>query len=258
MSDQVVDRPSIDEFSEVQTRSVPELLEYLNHPDTDTRALVQSLARQLSSTTQKTVAEAAVQALSTDAKQDLATSVVQDLPAEAKHDLATGVVQDLPTEAKHDLATSVVHDLPTDAKRDLATGVVQDLAGAPAAQKAVAQAAVQALPTDDAKQDLATDVVQNLGSQQKQATARAVVRTLTAEQQEELVATVLGAPDRNTQRRLWFIVVGTMGAAIFLFGLMAFVLIYQGKPAEAPLALATTALGGVVGLVVTSPVRSRG
>jgi hypothetical protein len=44
-----------------------------------------------------------------------------------------------------------------------------------------------------------------------------------------------------------------MTAAIFVFGSMAFVLIYQGKAAEAPLALATTALGGVVGLVATSP-----
>jgi len=34
---------------------------------------------------------------------------------------------------------------------------------------------------------------------------------------------------------------------------MAFVLIYQKKAAEAPLALATTALGGIVGLVATSP-----
>jgi hypothetical protein len=38
-----------------------------------------------------------------------------------------------------------------------------------------------------------------------------------------------------------------------VFGAMAFLLIYQRKPAEAPLALATTALGGVVGLVATSP-----
>jgi hypothetical protein len=122
----------------------------------------------------------------------------------------------------------------------------------------VAQAAVQTLLTDEAKQDLATDVVQSLGTQQKQAAAQAVMGTLTAEQQEEVAATVLGVPDGKTQRRLWFMVVGTMGAAIFLFGVMAFVLIYQRKPAEAPLALATTALGGVVGLVVTGPVRGKG
>jgi hypothetical protein len=64
---------------------------------------------------------------------------------------------------------------------------------------------------------------------------------------------VLGVPDRRTQQILWYIVVWTMVAAIFVFGTMAFVLIYQKKAAEAPLALATTALGGVVGLIATSP-----
>jgi hypothetical protein len=61
-----------------------------------------------------------------------------------------------------------------------------------------------------------------------------VFERLTTDQQEELAAGVLGAPDRRTQRRLWFMVVGTMGAVIFIFGFMAFVLIYQKKPAEAP------------------------
>jgi uncharacterized membrane protein YbhN (UPF0104 family) len=64
---------------------------------------------------------------------------------------------------------------------------------------------------------------------------------------------VLGRPDQRTRQILWYIVAWTMAAAIFVFGAMAFVLIYQKKAAEAPLALATTALGGVVGLVATSP-----
>jgi len=48
-------------------------------------------------------------------------------------------------------------------------------------------------------------------------------------------------------------VVGTMALAVFFFGTMAFVLMYQKKGAEAPLALATTALGAIIGLVATSP-----
>jgi hypothetical protein len=36
---------------------------------------------------------------------------------------------------------------------------------------------------------------------------------------------------------------------VVTFGVLAFVLIYQRKSAEAPLALATTALGGIVGLL---------
>jgi hypothetical protein len=62
MSDQVVDHPSMDQFSEVQRQSLLEVLEHLDQPGTDITALIQSLARQLSSPSQKAVAEAAVQA----------------------------------------------------------------------------------------------------------------------------------------------------------------------------------------------------
>ena len=65
--------------------------------------------------------------------------------------------------------------------------------------------------------------------------------------------TVLGSPDRKTRQILWYLVVATLTAADFVFGSMAFVLVYQKKAAEAPLALATAALGAIVGLVATSP-----
>jgi hypothetical protein len=80
MSDQVLERPSIDQLSDVQARSV--LLDYLNRPDTDTRALIQSLSGDLSPAAHKEVAQAAFQALPTTAKQDLATEVVQNLAGE--------------------------------------------------------------------------------------------------------------------------------------------------------------------------------
>ena len=80
-----------------------------------------------------------------------------------------------------------------------------------------------------------------------------VIAALPTEQRQQLAESVLGSPDQRTRQVLWYIVIWTMAAAIFVFGAMAFVLIYQRKPAEAPLALATTALGGVVGLVATSP-----
>jgi hypothetical protein len=70
-------------------------------------------------------------------------------------------------------------------------------------------------------------------------------------------AGVLDRPDAVTQRNLWYMVVGTMALAIFVFGIMAFLLLHWGEAAEAPLALATTALGGIVGLIATSPGRSR-
>lgn len=56
---------------------------------------------------------------------------------------------------------------------------------------------------------------------------------------------------------LWYIVVSTLAAAVFVFGSMAFVPVYRKKAAEAPRALVTTALGGIVGLVATSPGRRR-
>jgi len=69
-------------------------------------------------------------------------------------------------------------------------------------------------------------------------------------------ASVLPLPDVRTQQVLWYMVVGTMAIGIFVFGTMAFLLLAWGRGAEAPLALATTALGGIVGLVATSPGRS--
>ena len=89
--------------------------------------------------------------------------------------------------------------------------------------------------------------------EQKRAAAEGVVGALSTDQRQQLAESLLGRPDRKTRQNLWYIVIWTMAAAIFVFGSMAFVLIYQKKAAEAPLALATTALGGVVGLVATSP-----
>ena len=51
---------------------------------------------------------------------------------------------------------------------------------------------------------------------------------------------------------------GSLVAVIVIFGVLSFVLIYQGKHAEATLALATTALGGIVGLISPGPSKSSG
>jgi hypothetical protein len=103
------------------------------------------------------------------------------------------------------------------------------------------------------QQDLAATVVQSLDTpEQQRAAAEGAVGALTTQQRQQLAENVLGRPDRETRQNLWYVVIWTMAAAIFVFGSMAFVLIYQKKAAEAPLALATTALGGVVGLVATS------
>jgi hypothetical protein len=123
----------------------------------------------------------------------------------------------------------------------------------PEQQRAAAERVVRALPSE-AKHDLATTVVQSLDTpEQQRAAAERVVGALPHEQRQRLVQAVLRRPDQKMRRHLWYIVISTMVAAIFVFGSMAFVLIYQGKAAETPLALATTALGGLIGLVATSP-----
>jgi hypothetical protein len=147
-------------------------------------------------------------------------------------------------------AEGAIGALSDEAKQGLAATVVQ---GLPATQQqAAAQGLIGTLP-DEAKQGLAATVVQGLPSAQQQAAAQGVLDTLSNDQRTQLAETVLGSPDRNTRKVLWYVVVSTLAAAVFVFGSMAFVLVYQKKAAEAPLALATTALGGIVGLVATSP-----
>jgi hypothetical protein len=123
----------------------------------------------------------------------------------------------------------------------------------PEQQQAAAEGVINAMPST-AKQDLAASVVKGLDTpEQQQAAAEGVINALSAKQRDQVAQGLLGNPDKKTRQVLWYMVVSTLTLAIFVFGTMAFILIYEKKPAEAPLALATTALGGVVGLVATSP-----
>lgn len=154
-----------------------------------------------------------------------------------------------------DCALMATEVLTTVEQQSLPAAVVQGLETADQ-QRAATEEVVSALPFE-AKEGLAAAVVQSLETaDQQRAAAEGVVSALPTEQKQQVydsLESTLGTPDRRTRRHLWYIVVGSMVGAIFIFGVMAFVLIYQGKAAEAPLALATTALGGVVGLVATSP-----
>jgi len=167
---------------------------------------------------------------------DLA-SVVRGLDTpEQQAAAAEGVIGAMPSEAKQDLAASVVRGLDT-----------------PEQQAAAAEGVIGAMPSE-AKQDLAASVVRGLDTpEQQKAAAEGVMSAMPVKQRQEVAQSLLGRPDKTTRQVLWYMVVSTLVLAIFVFGTMAFVLIYQKKPAEAPLALATTALGGVVGLVATSP-----
>ncbi len=179
-----------------------------------------------------------------------AQGVMNALPDAAKQDLAASVVQGLAPEQQQAAAQGVMNALPDAAKQDLAASVVQGLA--PEQQQAAAQGVMNALP-DAAKQDLAASVVQGLAPEQQQAAAQGVMNALPDAERTQVAENALGSPDKKTRQVLWYMVVLTLATAVFVFGSMAFVLVYQKKAAEAPLALATTALGGIVGLIATSP-----
>jgi hypothetical protein len=123
----------------------------------------------------------------------------------------------------------------------------------PEQKQAAPTAVIGSLPPD-IQQAMPATLVQGLDTaEQKQAAATAVIGSLPPDIQQQLANTVLGYPDRKTRQVLWYLVVSALTAAVFVFGSMAFVLVYQKKPADASLALATTALGGIIGLVATSP-----
>lgn len=127
---------------------------------------------------------------------------------------------------------------------------------APAEQRAAVLAAANTLPTA-ATPDLVRTMVGNADPATGREAVTAGLNALSPADREAAAASVLGAPDARTQRTLWLLVVGTMAGAVFVFGALTVVLLVLGKTADAPLALATTALGGIVGLVVTSPVSVR-
>jgi hypothetical protein len=119
-------------------------------------------------------------------------------------------------------------------------------------KKATAEKVIGSVDTKD-QPDILTTAIDNLPASEQKATVKKSYLALSPQDQEDLASTGLGSPDAKTRQKIWYVVVGTMAAALFVFGTMAFVLILRGDAAEAPLALATAALGGLVGLVATSP-----
>jgi hypothetical protein len=158
------------------------------------------------------------------------------------------------TDQQRQAAAAAVEGLSADSKQALVGSLVQSLGGEQ--QKQAAAAATDGLPADS-KQELVSSLVQSLGTEQQKQAATAAISGLAQEDQEDVAASILGTPDRKTRQMLWYIVIATIGGAIFVFGILTFVLVLMGKNAEGVLALATTALGGVVGLVSTSPVSGR-
>lgn len=150
---------------------------------------------------------------------------------------------------------AAVNSLPEAVATDVVGTAVRNLT--PPARRAAVMAVVHTLPMT-ATPDLVGSVVGQLDPATGRQAATAALNALSAQDRETAAAGVLGNPDPKTQRTLWLLVIGTMSGAVFLFGALTVVLLVLGKSADAPLALATTALGGIVGLVVTSPVGRQG
>ena len=185
-------------------------------------------------------------------KQPAASPVIGTLPADLQQAMPAALAQGLETpEQKGAAATAVIGSLPADLQQAIPATLVRGME-TPEQKQAAATAVIGSLPAN-LQQAMPAALVQGLETpEQKQAAATAVIGTLSADAKQQL-AGALGSPDQRTRQVLWYLVVSTLTAAVFVFGTMAFVLVYQKKAADAPLALATAALGGIIGLVATSP-----
>lgn len=202
-------------------------------PDEAQRAV--GTLRSLDPFRRTAVAEALLTQLPPQSKQELVPRMAEGLGESERRAVAEGVVAQLPAQDKQELVPHVARQLGNSEKRAAAEGVVAQM------------------PPDE-RQDLVPSLVKDLENSQKQAVVADVAGQLTNEERQE-VAEGLGLPppDVITRRYLWYMVVGILGVAIFVFGSMAFTLLAQKQPAEAPLTLATTALGAVVGLIAFGP-----
>ena len=179
---------------------------------------------------------------------DVATGLPAEQQKAAAQDIATG----LPPQAQQDLATSLGQSLESAerqkaAAQDIATGLP------PQAQQDLATSLGQSLESPERQKAAAQDIATGLPPQAQQDLATSFVKSLAPPQQTEVLETVFGPLDNETRKRILKVVIYTLTAVVFLFGAMTFMLLYQRKGADAPLTLATTALGAIVGLVAISP-----
>ena len=140
---------------------------------------------------------------------------------------------------------------PGKARHALMTSLGQGL-GSPERKKAAILDVATALPAEQ-QMAAAQDIATALPPEAQQDLATSFVKSLDPTQQTEVFETVFGPLDNETRKKILKVVIYTLTAVVFLFGVMTFMLLYQRKAADAPLTLATTALGAIVGLIAISP-----
>jgi hypothetical protein len=189
-----------------------------------------------------------------DQQQDAAVAAVNALPPEATPAVTARVIGNTSNtdQQRQDAAVAAVNALPQEATPAVMARVIGNMSNTDQQQQA-ATAAVNALPPEATPAVMARVIVNMSNTDQQQQAATAAVNALSPAGQQQVLSSVLGTPDAKTQRTLWYVVISTVSGAIFVFGVLTVVLIILGKNAEGALALATTALGGIVGLIATSP-----
>ncbi len=163
------------------------------------------------------------------------------------------MTDNLDNAQKKEEAVKLVEALSSEDKSEVVARLVGNLE-TPDQKKEAAVAAVGAL-SSAATPDAVAAMVGKLDSADQKRAAAAALNMLPQDQQQQLASSVLGNPSPKVQGALWLIVIITISAAIFVFGVLSFVLVVSGKGAEGPLALAATALGGIVGLLASTPGR---
>ena len=96
--------------------------------------------------------------------------------------------------------------------------------------------------------ELAEAVAKLPAGQAKEATAK-ILGNMPARDARELTQGALPTAPSG----IWFVLIIALGVFVVLFGVLTYTLMSQDKNAEAMLGLATASLGGLVGLIIPSP-----
>ena len=179
----------------------------------------------------------------------LAHLALGQIPPDQKFEGASYLLGGLTQLDQAQAVTDLVSRLPDAAKAATASNVFDQL-GQPQKAAQVMQG-IESLSAPDLEQAVGAGL-NRLPAPQLESAASAALGALSPDAQQRVTGG-LTTPDAATNRWLWKVVVVSLVAVVIVFGVLTFVLILKGKSAEAPLALATTALGGIVGLLSPGP-----
>ncbi len=189
-----------------------------------------------------------------DAARPSLDPTLDQIPEDRRSEAATSLLQNLPVGETARAVGDAISGLSMDAQEATVSTLFNQLD--PPQKAAQVVQGIDSLQTPNLEEAVGAGLQRLQAPQLESATSTALSHLSPAAQQR--VVGGLGSPDAATNRWLWKCVVGSLVAVVIVFGVLTFVLIYQKKSAEATLALATTALGGIVGLISPGPSKSSG